>query len=246
MTARTVVSAPGKVLMAGGYLVLDRMYKGLIIGADARFYTLIQSVEPTAASGPITITVESPQFEDALWTYHATWSDEHSTYTLSNVGPTKNPFLAITLNYTLNLAAYRLRDHDFPRRLGGGLKLVILGDNDFYSQQDKLKEQGRACSTAALSSLPRFSAFPFPLHQVHKTGLGSSAALVTSMVCALMMHLGVDQISQAYPGSTVDSMTSPAFLRWVHHISQYCHCLAQGKIGSGFDVSAAVYGSHIY
>jgi len=32
----------------------------------------------------------------------------------------------------------------------------------------------------------------------------------------------------------------------VHNASQYVHCLAQGKIGSGFDVSSAVYGSQIY
>jgi phosphomevalonate kinase len=29
-------------------------------------------------------------------------------------------------------------------------------------------------------------------------------------------------------------------------LAQLCHCAAQGKIGSGFDVSAAVYGSHKY
>lgn len=31
-----------------------------------------------------------------------------------------------------------------------------------------------------------------------------------------------------------------------HNLAQYVHCLAQGKIGSGFDVAAAVFGSHLY
>ena len=31
-----------------------------------------------------------------------------------------------------------------------------------------------------------------------------------------------------------------------HKLSQAAHCAAQGKIGSGFDVAAAVYGSCIY
>lgn len=31
-----------------------------------------------------------------------------------------------------------------------------------------------------------------------------------------------------------------------HNVAQYIHCLAQGKVGSGFDVSAAVFGSQIY
>jgi phosphomevalonate kinase len=32
----------------------------------------------------------------------------------------------------------------------------------------------------------------------------------------------------------------------VHNVAQYCHCLAQGKVGSGFDVSSAVWGSQVY
>ena len=32
----------------------------------------------------------------------------------------------------------------------------------------------------------------------------------------------------------------------LHALAQVCHCAAQGKVGSGFDVSAAVYGSHRY
>jgi len=31
-----------------------------------------------------------------------------------------------------------------------------------------------------------------------------------------------------------------------HNAAQYIHCLAQGKVGSGFDVSTAVFGSQIY
>jgi phosphomevalonate kinase len=35
-------------------------------------------------------------------------------------------------------------------------------------------------------------------------------------------------------------------LRIAHNLSQICHCYAQGKVGSGFDISSAVYGTHIY
>jgi phosphomevalonate kinase len=35
-------------------------------------------------------------------------------------------------------------------------------------------------------------------------------------------------------------------LELVHRLAQYCHSLAQGKLGSGFDVCAAVFGSQIY
>ena len=34
--------------------------------------------------------------------------------------------------------------------------------------------------------------------------------------------------------------------RLAHNLAQFVHCVAQGKVGSGFDVSSAVFGSHLY
>ena len=69
---------------------------------------------------------------------------------------------------------------------------------------------------------------------MHKTGLGSSAALITSLVAALLLHLGV------VPALDEQSR------RLAHNAAQYVHCLAQGKVGSGFDVAAGVFGSQRY
>lgn len=60
----SAVSAPGKVLLAGGYLVLSPLYSGLVFALSARIHTVSR-----AASTPNTITVLSPQFADAVWTY---------------------------------------------------------------------------------------------------------------------------------------------------------------------------------
>lgn len=38
-----MVSSPGKVLIAGGYLVLDTNYSGLVIGTSSRFYSCVSS-----------------------------------------------------------------------------------------------------------------------------------------------------------------------------------------------------------
>ena len=76
-----------------------------------------------------------------------------------------------------------------------------------------------------------------PLHEAHKTGLGSSAALVTALTAAVLsFHLPAHIIS-------LDSEDGKAR---VHNLAQAAHCAAQGKVGSGFDVAAAVYGSCIY
>jgi phosphomevalonate kinase len=63
----TVVSSPGKVLIAGGYLVLDRAYAGVVVSTSSRFYTVVQ----TSASSGDFITVRSPQFLAATWVYSA-------------------------------------------------------------------------------------------------------------------------------------------------------------------------------
>lgn len=83
-----------------------------------------------------------------------------------------------------------------------------------------------------MSSLDRLQPFApqnTTLAAVHKTGLGSSAALITSLVTALLQHFEL----------------SPD-LDLVHNMAQYVHCLAQGKVGSGFDVCSAVKGSQVY
>lgn len=78
-----------------------------------------------------------------------------------------------------------------------------------------------------------------------KTGLGSSAAMTTSVVSALLHHLGV--VTLPYPNSVNTPTDNVGHdLDLIHRVSQAAHCAAQGKIGSGFDVSAAVYGSQRY
>jgi phosphomevalonate kinase len=73
---------------------------------------------------------------------------------------------------------------------------------------------------------------------VAKTGMGSSAALTTSLVGSLLQFFGV--ISLQTPTQSENNH------RIVHNLAQLVHAVAQGKIGSGFDVAAAVYGSQIY
>jgi phosphomevalonate kinase len=71
--------------------------------------------------------------------------------------------------------------------------------------------------------------------QVSKTGMGSSAALTTSFVGALLQWFGIVTLSAE--GTRLDEDK-----RVIHNVSQLAHAVAQGKIGSGFDVAAAVYG----
>ena len=73
------VSAPGKVLFAGGYLVLDRHHTGLVFGLNARMHV---HVRWRTSREPVTnfVTVGSPQF-GAIWAYEfSTKNDRVDVY----------------------------------------------------------------------------------------------------------------------------------------------------------------------
>jgi len=70
MLQPAAASAPGKVLLAGGYLVLDRNHTGLVFGLDARIHVIVrQHKKDQKQTQENEIVVKSPQFEEAEWRY---------------------------------------------------------------------------------------------------------------------------------------------------------------------------------
>ncbi|KAI0633269.1 Phosphomevalonate kinase [Trametes polyzona] len=248
----TVVSSPGKVLLAGGYLVLDPAYSGVVVSTSSRFYTVIESLpqpEPARGDGPIQIRVRSPQFLDATWLYFVDLAGpdgvrvEHVADNADSAS-TKNKFVHLALQRTLTLAAELRSVGTLQNTLSYGLDVTIVGDNDFYSQRAQLTANNLPPTLESLSKLPPFNKTGVRLADVHKTGLGSSAALITSLVSGLLLHLNVIPAdSFATEGGTASASEGR---KLAHNLAQYVHCLAQGKVGSGFDVSAAVFGSQLY
>lgn len=72
----TAISAPGKVLFTGGYLVLDRAYTGLVYGLSARINVIAQEITTSPGVQLTEIVVESPQFLEAQWRYGYHLADE--------------------------------------------------------------------------------------------------------------------------------------------------------------------------
>ncbi|CAD6504747.1 BgTH12-07969 [Blumeria graminis f. sp. triticale] len=221
----TAVSAPAKVLLSGGYLVLDRLHTGLVFGLDARIHLLV--VEPASPCKPLEsrIVVKSPQFLEAQWGYDARCHGNKCGVIVSPLesSPTpatvRNLFIETTLTYVLTYIAELC-----PQLHSFHADITILADADYYSNPPYPS-----------TVYPRFSNFSVPLAGAHKTGLGSSAALVTALTAALLTHY--------LPTFCLDIVADRLRL---HNLAQLCHCAAQGKIGSGFDIAAAVFGSCLY
>jgi phosphomevalonate kinase len=112
------------------------------------------------------------------------------------------------------------------RQCSTALRITILADDSYYSTSPR---GGRS---------DKFSDFGVALHDAHKTGLGSSAALVTALTAALLVFLG--------PTDLFTNLLDLSTQTRIHNLAQASHCAAQGKVGSGFDVAAAVYGSCFY
>ncbi|KAI1801146.1 Phosphomevalonate kinase [Daldinia bambusicola] len=233
MPNTTAISAPGKVLLAGGFLVLDRQHTGLVFGLSARINVIAQEIETSKGVQLSEIVVESPQFLEAQWRYgyHLAPADGGMKLTQLQVGSKiiPNHFVEVTLAYALTYIITTGHAGSF-----NPVQLTILADNDYYSQSHSHHHHHHHHHSGPAG---RFAKFPTKLKDAHKTGLGSSAALVTALTAALLTH---------YLPASVFDLTSAEGKRTLHNLAQAAHSAAQGKIGSGFDVAAAVYGSCVY
>ncbi|CCG83580.1 Probable phosphomevalonate kinase [Taphrina deformans PYCC 5710] len=199
---QTTCSAPGKILIAGGYLVLDPNYTGLVVSLSARIYATVKTDNVQN-----TISVTSPQFLDAVWKFKSVGG------TIQTIGGHENDFVRESLQSLISYFAIE------PENIS--LQITIYADNQYYSLP---------------TSSARFASSKKSISETPKTGLGSSAALVTSLCAALY----------AYLTNNDDQSLNDQDIRTIHNLAQISHCRAQGKVGSGFDVASAVYGSCNY
>ena len=144
-----------------------------------------------------------------------------------STGPqSRNKFVETALAYALSYITSSTSTEIGPTLI------TILADTDYYSHGSS-----SASTTTTTTTSSRFLDFNVALTAAHKTGLGSSAALVTAFTTAVLTYY--------LPPGTLD-IASSAGKACLHNLSQAAHCAAQGKVGSGFDVAAAVYGSCVY
>ncbi|KAK7196451.1 phosphomevalonate kinase protein [Novymonas esmeraldas] len=216
-------SAPGKVLILGGYLIVESRTPanvGISIGVNARFTTrLLRSHAGGGAPATTTVHVNSPQFHQS-YCFVADTSTPGSVAVRQTEGP-ESAFIFYAVLFSVAAA------QSLGGCTDGEVWLELLADNDFYSQRNYLRAQGKDVNVTSLRALPPH----LPLvGAVSKTGLGSSAAMTTSLVACLCHHFHAAGSSQEY----------------VHRIAQIAHSVTQGKIGSGFDVYTAVYGTCAY
>lgn len=253
-----VASAPGKVLMTGGYLILERPNAGIVLSTNARFYAIVKPLHEETKSDSwawawTDVKLTSPQMGREIMYKLSLKNLQLQSVSSSD----RNPFVEYALQYVV-AAARAIFDNtkkgELQKLLLLGLDITILGCNEFYSYRDQIEARGLPLTPESLASLPPFTSIAFNEEEssgqkskpeVAKTGLGSSAAMTTAVVAALLHYLGVVNLPSEFNGPHEGDKVS-ADLDIVHILAQTAHCIAQGKVGSGFDVSSAVYGSQRY
>lgn len=206
MSKEKVFSATSKALLAGGYLVLDPIYNAYVTALSARMHAIVRQVPTRDVS---TISIRSPQFARGEWSYEFRKSD----FIPEEVNGRNNPFIEGTV---LTILSYVNPTTIF------NIEVIIFSDPGYHSQEGTTKKQSS-------DGQKTFLFHDKAIVDVPKTGLGSSAGLVTVISTALLSYF-----------------TGEMTKNTIHNAAQIAHCYAQKKIGSGFDVAAAVYGSIVY
>lgn len=163
-----------------------------------------------------TVTVTSSQFNNDSWSFTV---GENNGYVPVSVDGKRNPFIEMAI---LNVFTYF--ESDLSSNLD--IQIEIFSDSGYHSQ---------AGSVPRRNQFKEFSYHTHTITEVPKTGLGSSAGLATVVTAAL--------VSVFRPELSVERNQD---LKLIHNLAQVAHCQAQGKVGSGFDVAAATFGSIMY
>lgn len=212
------ISAPGKAFIAGGYLVLDPAYEAYVVALSSRMHAVVRTKDEQSVSKAHerlgTITVLSPQF-NGKWQYVIDSGGD-----VVQEGE-KNPFLRATVETCMKYVAVSGAVSAFD------MDITIYSDPGFHTAENT------TVKTSA-NGKKLFLFHPQKITDVAKTGLGSSASLVSVVTTAIMT---------AFNGQYAETRARDHVL---HNLAQVAHCKAQQKIGSGFDVATAIYGSIRY
>lgn len=148
MKGPVCVSAPGKVLVAGGYTVLEHPNVGIAVATTSRFYTTVECVAPNAEQGlravdALLVTVDSPQFHTS---YSYTLRTQDAAIEAVDAGSRdspRNPFVEKCLALCFAFILQHKGEKAFlkevsPLAAQKTLRVTLRAENDFYSQMNEV------------------------------------------------------------------------------------------------------------
>jgi phosphomevalonate kinase len=172
-----------------------------------------------------------------------------------------NKFVQNSLHFTLLLLTTIIPASKIKQKLQSGLLIHLKGDYQFYSAEEKHQNDNEpinldnktglgssACLTASLigSLFELFELFSTQniIYYPATNPNNNNHQNITEQ--SLMESNLSFQLIQNSSSAVFFRLNSLERQLLAHNLAQLVHCLAQGKIGSGFDISAAFFGNHKY
>eukprot|EP01080_Neovahlkampfia_damariscottae_P011492 gene11492-4656_t len=132
------VSCPGKILISGGYLILDEKYFGIVLGVSSRFHSKIKYNKIDE-----NIVIISKQMN---WKGIYKYNDDNTITQLNKLKEGENQYIYNVLYYTLNYIKLKIESIQFNNIL-----IEIFGDDEFYSNEEGKTGLGSsACLTSSI------------------------------------------------------------------------------------------------
>lgn len=138
-----------------------------------------------------------------------------------------NNFVSISLRTSLWIVLCYI-DEQYINNFTNGLSICIKGDSIFYGlpntlDNNTLDETTKDTCNNIINK---------------KTGLGSSAAVISSIIGAIFVW------GKQWPKKMEDYKDN-IFYKQAYYTAQLVHCECQQKIGSGFDVASNFFGTQV-
>lgn len=224
-----ITKSPGKCLLCGGYLILNKNNNGIVINIDSFMECeskLIPNKECMELNEIIVLEVYS-FYTQSLQKYHICF-DKEKLFIKTNSEINKWIYYSVQMAfylYFLEFPSYEAIQNGIGKRYK--YYLSIKGDYRFYSYKEvnKSAEYGNI-----------------------KTGLGSSSALISSICSNIIIFLSI--IDTNYKNienkSCIRNINDQRIKNLIILSSLLANNLAQNKIGSGFDIISSILGSQIF
>lgn len=224
-----ITKSPGKCLLCGGYLILNKKNNGVVINIDSFMKCeskLIPNKECMELNEIITLEIYS-FYTQSLQKYHICYNNE-KLFIKTDSEINKWIYYSVQMAFYLYFLEFPSFEV-FQKCIGKIYKcyLSIKGDYRFYSY----KEANQSAESGNI-----------------KTGLGSSSALISSICSNIIIFLSkIDTTNKNVESNNcIRSINDQRIKSLIVLSSLLANNLAQNKIGSGFDILSSILGSQIF
>ena len=224
-----IIKSPGKSLLSGGYLILDKSKRGLVINIDTYIscesYYLIKGKS------------NENEKNSLLFNIYSEYLNQNFNYIVS-----------MDFNNDNELKIFEKNDKDnkwIKNCIISSLLIYLSKNNNF---NDLFNSNNKIEINITIKSDYRFYSYsPDNISQKIKTGLGSSSAFINSLTSNLILTYDKILNKKIYPKNIViKNLVDNNYKAIILGSCLLSNNLSQNKIGSCFDIISSLFGSQIF